>query len=262
MLWEKVDKFGVTIETARGPLAFPWHGDKFLMLVLMERGYSREIVRRLNRVRIHMQVLFLSDILIVSGNRIYAKAHQLRPATNRQSMLNWPKEAPTTADMMLWKEALEDICPSRRCLNCLGQYVAKSHQVREWRWCALLNKLLRYYQDAASMDVYKNTTKKLNKYMKSFPTPRVVRGNICSVDEIQPGVFRITSTAQEAQDPAKPTTFVEVLREWGCSWLWEYMPVKGETDWIAQAITARSLVAITDRLLNLCTIFVVDVKVV
>jgi hypothetical protein len=62
------------------------------------------------------------------------------------------------ADMMLWKEALEYICPSRRRLNCLGQYVAKSHQVGEWRWCALLNELLRYYQSAASMDVYKNTT--------------------------------------------------------------------------------------------------------
>jgi hypothetical protein len=74
MLWEKVDKFGVTIKTARGPLAFPLRGDKFLMLVLMERGYSREIIRRLNRVRIYMQVLFLLDVLTVSGNRINATA--------------------------------------------------------------------------------------------------------------------------------------------------------------------------------------------
>jgi hypothetical protein len=110
------DTFRVTIKTARGPLAFPRRGDKFLMLVLMERGYSREIVRRLNRVRIHMQVLFLLDVLTVSGNRIDNTALQLRPATNRKSTLNWPKEAPTAADMMLWKEALEDICSSRRPL--------------------------------------------------------------------------------------------------------------------------------------------------
>ena len=58
-LWEKVDKFGVIIKTARGPLAFPRLGDEFLMLVLMERGYSREIIQWLNRVRIHKQVLFL-----------------------------------------------------------------------------------------------------------------------------------------------------------------------------------------------------------
>ncbi len=40
------------------------------MLVFMERGYSREMVWQLNRVRIHMQVRFLLDVLTVSGNRI------------------------------------------------------------------------------------------------------------------------------------------------------------------------------------------------
>ncbi len=53
MLWEKAYKFGVVIKTARGPLAFPRQGDKFLMQVLMERGHSRETIRQLNRVRIH-----------------------------------------------------------------------------------------------------------------------------------------------------------------------------------------------------------------
>ncbi len=66
------------------------------------------------------------------------------------------------------------------------------------------------------------------------------------VDEIQPGVFGITSTARETQDTAKPTTFLEVLREWGCSWLWETMTIVGGMEWIAQAITAGSLVAVTD----------------
>jgi hypothetical protein len=167
MLWEKVDKFGVTIETAKGPLAFPRLGDKFLMLVLLERGYSREIAQRLNRVRILMQVLFLSDVLTVLGNRIDTTVLQIRPRTNKTSTLNWPKEEPTLADMILWKEALEDICPSRRCLNCLGQYVEKSHRVQEWRWCAMTNKLLQYFQATAIMDVYKNTTKKLNRYTNS-----------------------------------------------------------------------------------------------
>jgi hypothetical protein len=96
------------------------------------------------------------------------------------------------------------------------------------------------------MDVYKNTTKKLNRYTKSFSTPWAVRGDICSVDEIQPGVICITSTAQEAHDPNKPTSFVEVLREWGCSWLWEHMSIERGTDWIVQAIMVGSQVAITD----------------
>ncbi len=162
MLWEKADKFGVSIKTAKGTLAFPQRGDKFLMLVFIEREYSREMLRRLNRVRIHMQMLFLSDVLTMSRNRIVGTALQLWPSTDRMSTLNWPKEKPTMEDMILWKEALEDICPSRQRLNHLGQYVMKSHWVQEWRWCALSNELLQYYQDTASMGIYQNTTKKLN----------------------------------------------------------------------------------------------------
>jgi hypothetical protein len=123
------------------------------------------------------------------GNRINAMALHLRPTTDKMSMLNWPKKEPTLVDMILWREALEDIFPNRRCLNCLGQYVAKSHRVQEWRWCALLNKLLRYYQDTANIEVYRNSTKKLNRYTKSLLSLRVVRGNICLVNEVQPGVF-------------------------------------------------------------------------
>jgi hypothetical protein len=66
------------------------------------------------------------------------------------------------------------------------------------------------------------------------------------VNKIQPGGFCITYTAQEAQDPDKPTTFLDVLRKWGCCWLWEHMSIKGGTDWIALAITVGSLVAVTD----------------
>ena len=96
------------------------------------------------------------------------------------------------------------------------------------------------------MDVYKNTTKKLNRYTKSVTSPQAVQGDICLVDEVQPGVFCITSMAWEVQDPSEPRIFVEVLCKWGCSWLWDYMSVEGGTDWIAEAITARSLVAVTD----------------
>jgi hypothetical protein len=88
MLWEKAYKFGVVIKSARGPLAFPRQGDKFLMLVLMERGNSRETIRWLNRVRIRLQVIFLLDVRTASGNRIDTNTLHPRPATNRQLVLN------------------------------------------------------------------------------------------------------------------------------------------------------------------------------
>ncbi len=246
MLWEKADRFGIIIETAKGPLSFPRDGDRFLMLVLIERGYSRETMRRLNRVRIHLQVLFLLDVLTASGCRIDSAATRQRPPTSRMLTLNLPKEEPTAEDMVLWKNALEDICPSRRRLNRHGHFVSKSHRIQEWRWCAGTNKLLRYPPEQTEMTIYQNTTKKFNRYTKAAAVQRVTRGEMCSVDEVQPGIFQVTSIVQEAREVPVLETFVEVLREWGCSWLWEHMSIEGGTSWVARAITDGLLVAITD----------------
>jgi hypothetical protein len=43
-----------------------------------------------------------------------------------------------------------------------------------------------------------------------------------------------------------PTTFLEVLKLWGNTWLWENMTVLGGTEWIHHSIRDGSLVAVTD----------------
>ncbi len=190
-------------------------------------------MRRLNRVRIHLQVLFLLDVLTTLGCRIDSAATRRRPPTSRMSTLNWPKEEPTAEDMALWKDALEDICPSRRHLNCLGHFVSKSHWIREWQWCGGTNELLRYPLERTEMTIYLNTTRKFNQYTEAAAVQRITQGEMCSVDEVQPGVFRVTSIAQEGREVPVLETFMEVLREWGCSWLWEHMSIKGGTSWVA-----------------------------
>jgi hypothetical protein len=96
------------------------------------------------------------------------------------------------------------------------------------------------------MDVYSNTTRRLNRYTKTLTCPGKERGEICSVDKIQPRVFRITSTAQKAPTAPIPNFFLTVLREWGCTWLWEHMKVQRGMEWILEAIHDGSLVAVMD----------------
>jgi hypothetical protein len=70
MLWEKLDKFNITVQTAESPQKLPRQGDKFLMLVFIERGHGREALIKLNWVRVHLQLIFLSNILSALGLRI------------------------------------------------------------------------------------------------------------------------------------------------------------------------------------------------
>ncbi len=70
ILWEKPDKLDIVIPTINSSFQFPRRGDKFLMLVFMDRGHSREALTWLNWVRLHLQIIFLSDIFSALGLRI------------------------------------------------------------------------------------------------------------------------------------------------------------------------------------------------
>ena len=68
MLWEKLSAFNVKLVIADGAQTYLRENDQFIMQVLISKGYSGETLRRLNRVQVSQQVLFMSDILTASGN--------------------------------------------------------------------------------------------------------------------------------------------------------------------------------------------------
>jgi hypothetical protein len=58
--------------------------------------------------------------------------------------------------------------------------------------------------------------------------------------------WRLLSTIQPAEAAPEPTTFFDVLKLWGNTWLWDSMNVSGGTDWIHLSISEGTLVAVTD----------------
>ena len=164
MLWEKLDMFNITIQMAQSPLKFPQRGDKFLMLVFIERGHSREALLQLNWVRVHLQLIFLSDILSASGLRIDPTVLRRQAAGKSHLSMRWPKEEPTDLDFSLWREAVEDICPSRLRVHSVGEYMGETYQIHPWQWCQESNTLLHTAWGSETTDVYSNTVKKSNRY--------------------------------------------------------------------------------------------------
>jgi hypothetical protein len=118
-------------------------------------------------------------------------------------------------DFTLWQEAVVDICSSRLRVHSVGKYVAETHRIHPWQWCPDSNTLLYLANSSATMDVYFKTTKKLNSYTKTETCPWSKRGEVCSVEEIQPRVFRMTSTARRASTAPFPNSFLNVLRKRG-----------------------------------------------
>ena len=72
-LGEKCDQFDVMIEFNDSPLELPCCGDKLMMREFLRCGFSADELRRLNRVCIHMKLLFQSDVLTASGKILDVK---------------------------------------------------------------------------------------------------------------------------------------------------------------------------------------------
>jgi hypothetical protein len=68
MLWEKLSYFNVKGVVANLNQTFLRNGD-LIMQVLTCSGFSNEMLLRLNQVRVCQQLLFMSDIFMVSGNK-------------------------------------------------------------------------------------------------------------------------------------------------------------------------------------------------
>ena len=66
-VWGKCDMFKVVIDINDNFLKMPREGDKWIMQLFVHAGFNKEDLLRLNRVRVHQQVLFLSCVLGASG---------------------------------------------------------------------------------------------------------------------------------------------------------------------------------------------------
>ena len=66
-LWEKTDRFGISVSVDLGEILLPRENDKWIMSAFVDNGHCTAELECLNRVRIHQQVLFVSGVLDSSG---------------------------------------------------------------------------------------------------------------------------------------------------------------------------------------------------
>ena len=94
--------FGITVEVCNIPLLQPRNGYKKMIMELKRKGHSTEDLRRLNRVRVHQQMLFLSDVLGASGKSLDRKYLKQRGVGEQCYTFRFPKEKPLQKEFRLW----------------------------------------------------------------------------------------------------------------------------------------------------------------
>ena len=121
-VWVTCYMFKVVIDINDNLLKMPREGDKWIMQLCLRSGFNKEDLLRLNRVRVHQQVLFLSCMLGATGKSLDKKYMTKRKPEEKCSTIRFPKEKPPNKDFQLWSMALRQIVPAGGIPDRLGRY--------------------------------------------------------------------------------------------------------------------------------------------
>jgi hypothetical protein len=107
----------------------PRENDITLMDYFVTLKLSLKQLKRLNRCRVYLQVLFLSDISSAARTCILPCYRQGRRDPYRKSLLDWPHHpSPPRQDWVLWSQTLHHLEDRDKLSIQLGNWVAPSHQ--------------------------------------------------------------------------------------------------------------------------------------
>ena len=68
---------------------------------------------------------------------------------------------------------------------------------------------------------------------------------LCSVEYTNANEINRLSTAAQELSSALPEYFLDILEEWGCTWLWYDMQLTGGTECLGEAISEKCLMVVT-----------------
>ena len=141
-LWEKCSKFGIKVHFGDVGLTISRERDVWLMAALAMAGFPEEELPRLNKVRLHQQVIFLSCVLGASGKMLNNNCLK-KQARECWSRVKFPVEKPPRKNFFLWKVALRAIVPIIGIQYKLGRWLHESCNIWDWKF-DLENKKLMY----------------------------------------------------------------------------------------------------------------------
>ena len=235
--------FCFTLTVLNLPASYPREGDDWLMALFISRGYTPDKFFTLNCVWKHQHVLFPSDILGVGGGLLDERYLQKRLPGERWSLMKFLREVVTEPDMVLWRLAIAQVITHGPGQASLGNFIATGHKVWEWHVEETRGRL--YHQIGDQVEVYGHVRRGRYKQIRTSRSGKM-RGAMAIVEEGMLGTVKVCSVALFPPWPIPPADFLDVLRGWGHTWIWDELQVNGSPDWIATAITDNSLVAVTD----------------
>ena len=102
--------------------------DRAIMQIFSRWNLTDKEMKSLNRCRIYLQVIFVSDITKLNGRELEPGVIEVRQF--RTSTLRWSRQIrPVKSDRTMWKEYIQKLCYNDELITTLGKWKCIPHQI-------------------------------------------------------------------------------------------------------------------------------------
>lgn len=117
----------------------------------------------------------------------------------------------------------------------LGRFLHEGYKVWEWRVNVAEKYLLHYTR--GGMDIFEPTNEMARKWERMQEGCEAeILGLPCTVREGRANTVNVITVGGEPDPVTLPESFMDVLREWGNTWMWKSLRSVGDDDWLIDAI--------------------------
>lgn len=254
-IWERLHQYKFPIYLKFPTLKMPRLNDACLVDIFLQEGYTGMDLRCLNRCRLSLNAIFLSDIAMAGGRKLEEFVFHSREG--RVSAFKFAREYPCTTDWKLWEEFWAGWLLTNGTMPItLGPWVHPSHQ--QWRWYYNSTSATLWEHDANLWIQYDRlTTERSTRGNAQFIPIRslIVQDEIGLPASVKSGINTVLLVETGPNLPHHNTTnikpFWDFVNDQGGGWLWDYIEGKhDDMSWIASALLDKSAVFVTDGSYN------------
>jgi len=134
LLWKFLHKLQLKLHITQAWLPpIPNGNDINLMDYSLSRGHTPNQLQSLNRCRVYLQALSLSDLVSADGNCIMPSVFTGQRLVDRCSTLAWPiRIRSPKSDWLIWASSLNTLCIGHSLISPIDMSQIESHQ--SWFW--------------------------------------------------------------------------------------------------------------------------------
>ena len=258
-LWERLHHYGIHMEVDWKEMMGPREGDEPLVGLFIAGGYKDERLRQLNRCRLHLEAMFLSDLVSANGRCfLAADLSSYQNFERRESQFIYPRESPTKEDWSTWYHFWNTFTLTGWSLaRPLGSWRCPPGKVWRWWWNEELgtlwnrctNRWIEYSPVETIVRMRSNRIYQRGAAHEHPPAGSFLPSTISSIGE---EVVLLHDTGPPLPSSVvPPTDFWSALRVHGGEWMWDHL--EGEwrdMGWLRDALTAGSAMFVADGSYN------------